>query len=88
MPETAPLPTTDTYGQITEEGLEKLRGRLNVEHEIKEPFLRFVNDDSIRHVARAIGDTNPLWIDRGVWARLVVWLSGRPAGLPIWGDMG
>ena len=63
MPETAPLPTTETYGQITEEGLEQLRGRLNVEHEIKEPFLRFVNDDSIRHVARAIGDTNPLWID-------------------------
>lgn len=51
------------YGTITEEGLEQLRRRMGVEHEIAEPFLRYVNADSIRHVARAIGDTNPLWID-------------------------
>lgn len=63
MPETAPPETTETYGQITEAGLAKLRQRLHVEHDIAEPFLRYVNDDSIRHVARAIGDTNPLWID-------------------------
>jgi acyl dehydratase len=62
MPKTAP-PPGETYGRITEEGLEKLGARLYVEHEITEPFLRFVNGDSIRHVARAIGDTNPLWID-------------------------
>ena len=65
MPETAPLPTTETYGQITEKDPEQGGGRLNVKHQIKEPFLRFVNDDSIRHVARAIGDTNRLWIDPG-----------------------
>jgi len=63
MSQTAPPPGTESYGRITEEELAKLRKRLNVEHEIKEPFLRFVNDDSIRHVARAIGDMNPLWID-------------------------
>jgi len=52
------------YGQITEEGLEQLRRRMNIEHPIEEPFLRYVNGDSIRHAARAIGDMNPLWIDR------------------------
>ena len=51
------------YGRITEEGLERLRGRMNKIHPIDEPFLRFVNADSIRHVARAIGDMNALWIN-------------------------
>lgn len=51
------------YGQITEEGLAKLEGRMGVEHPIEEPFLRSINDDSIRHAARAVGDMNPLWID-------------------------
>jgi acyl dehydratase len=51
------------YGRITEEGLEQLRGWMNIEHPIEEPFIRYVNADSIRHVARAIGDMNPLWID-------------------------
>jgi acyl dehydratase len=57
------MSTTTTYGKITEEGVAQLERRLDVEHEIAEPFLRYVNSDSIRHVARAIGDTNPLWID-------------------------
>jgi hypothetical protein len=52
-----------TYGTITEEGLEQLRRRINIEHPVDEPFLRYVNSDSIKHVARAIGDMNPLWID-------------------------
>ena len=51
------------YGRITEEGLAQLRRRMHVEHSIDEPFVRYVNADSIRHVARAIGDMNPLWID-------------------------
>lgn len=50
-------------GRITEEGLEQLRRRIGVEHPIEDPFVRFVNDDSIRHAARAVGDANPLWID-------------------------
>jgi acyl dehydratase len=64
MPEVATTPDREpVYGRITEEGLDQLRRRIGVEHEIAEPFLRYVNDDSIRHVARAIGDANPLWID-------------------------
>lgn len=53
-----------TYGRITDEGLEQLRRRVGVEYPIEDPFLRYVNEDSIRHVARAIGDMNPLWVDR------------------------
>lgn len=52
------------YGLITDEGLDQLRRRMNVEHPIEEPFLRYVNSDSIRHVARAIGDMNALWINQ------------------------
>lgn len=63
MADATPTSTREIYGRITEEGLDKLRARLDVEHAIEQPFLRYVNDDSIRHVARAIGDTNPLWID-------------------------
>ncbi len=51
------------HGRITDEALATLERRTGVEHEIAEPFLRYVNADSIRHVARAIGDKNPLWID-------------------------
>jgi acyl dehydratase len=57
------------YGQITEEGLAQLRRRMGVEHEIVEPFVRYINWDSIRHAARAIGDTNPLWADPDHGAR-------------------
>lgn len=52
-----------TYGQITDEGIDQLRRRMHKEFPIEEPFVRYVNSDSIRHGARAIGDTNPLWID-------------------------
>jgi len=51
------------YGRITEEGLAQLQRRMNVEWPIEEPFLRYINGDSITHAARAIGDMNPLWID-------------------------
>ena len=51
------------YGLITEEGLDQLRRRMHIEHPIEQPFLRHVNCDSIEHVARAIGDMNPLWIE-------------------------
>lgn len=51
------------YGKITEDGVEQLRRRVGVEHPIDDPFVRFVNADSIRHAARAIGDMNPLWLD-------------------------
>lgn len=53
----------NTYGQITDEAVEQVRGRLRKVYPIEEPFVRYVNSDSIRHAARAIGDMNPLWID-------------------------
>lgn len=53
----------NVYGRITDEGLAQLERRMNVEHPITEPFLRYINADSIAHAARAVGDMNPLWID-------------------------
>lgn len=53
----------DGYGLITDRAVEQVRRRLNRVHPIEEPFVRYVNADSIRHAARAIGDANPLWID-------------------------
>ncbi len=55
---------TGTYGKITQEGIDTLHRRMHQVHPIEQPFLRYVNGDSIRHAARAIGDMNPLWIDR------------------------
>ena len=53
----------NTYGKITDEAVAEVRRRLNKVYPIEEPFVRYVNSDSIRHVARAIGDMNPLWIN-------------------------
>lgn len=55
---------TGGYGRITEEALDKLRRNIGKPYPIEQPFLRYVNADSIGHVARGIGDANPLWIDR------------------------
>ena len=51
------------YGKITEQAVGRLRSRLGKVVPIEYPYLRYVNQDSITHVARAIGDTNPLFID-------------------------
>lgn len=55
---------SDGYGRITEEQLDRLRRNIGKPYPIEQPFLRYVNADSIAHVARGIGDDNPLWIDR------------------------
>jgi acyl dehydratase len=66
----ATTPTkADSYGRITDDGIEQVRRRLHTVHPIDEPFVRYVNADSIRHAARAIGDANPLWIDPAHGAR-------------------
>lgn len=49
------------YGRITDRAVARLRDRLGKVVPIKYPYLRYVNQDSITHVARAIGDTNPLF---------------------------
>jgi acyl dehydratase len=53
----------DEYGKITDDAVARLRDRLGKTVPIEYPYLRFINQDSITHVARAIGDTNPLYID-------------------------
>ena len=52
-----------TYGLITEEAIADVKRRMHKVEPIKEPFVRFINADSITHIARAIGDINPLWTD-------------------------
>lgn len=54
---------SNVYGRITDAAVDEVRRRLGRVFPIEEPFVRFVNADSIRHAARAIGDMNPLWID-------------------------
>jgi acyl dehydratase len=53
----------DEYGRITQEGIDRIRARTGKHYPIEHPFVRHVNQDSINHVARAIGDDNPLWTD-------------------------
>ena len=50
-------------GRITDEAVERLRGRIGKVFPIDEPYVRYVNRDSITHVLRALGDTNPLYAD-------------------------
>jgi acyl dehydratase len=49
------------YGKITEDAIAKLRSRFGKTLPIENPYIRHVNQDSAMHVARAIGDTNPLY---------------------------
>lgn len=52
------------HSLITEEALEKLRqdiGKLIVRE--SPPMFRWINEDSIRRFAHAVGDDNPLWTD-------------------------
>lgn len=53
-----------TTGQITDEGLARLRARIGiaVPHP-QPPHYRRPNEDCFRHVAEAYGDPNPLWCD-------------------------
>ena len=51
------------YGMISEGAVARLRNRLGKVVPIEYPYLRYVNQDSVTHVARAIGDTNPLFTD-------------------------
>lgn len=51
------------YGKITDHEIEKIRLRHGKVYPITIPFVRYVNQDSIEHLARAIGDANPLWMN-------------------------
>jgi acyl dehydratase len=60
------------YGRITEEALAELRARMGKQYPITQPFNREVTRDAILHYARAVGDTNPLWLDEE-YARSTPW---------------
>jgi acyl dehydratase len=49
------------YGKMTEAAIEKLRSRMGKVFPIEQPYIRYVNRDSITHVVRCLGDTNPLY---------------------------
>ena len=54
----------DTVGQITDEAVAKLRGRIGVPQLYPAPpHYRRPGEDAFRHVARSYGDDNPLWCD-------------------------
>lgn len=54
---------SDEYGRMSEEAVAKLRRRLGKVMPIDEPYIRYINRDSITHFARAVGDQNPLYVD-------------------------
>jgi acyl dehydratase len=53
----------NTYGKITDEAVAQVRARIGKRHAVEQPHVRYVNADSIRHVAHGVGDVNPLWLD-------------------------
>ena len=55
--------THPEYGKITDVELDKIRARHGKVYPVDKPFVRYVNQDSIEHVARAIGDGKPMWMD-------------------------
>ena len=69
-----------TEGQITDEGVARLRARIGIaEPNPQPPHYRCPDTDAFRHVAEAYGDDNPLWCDPSYAARDPV---GRPIAPP------
>lgn len=54
---------TTTDARITDEALADLRKRIGVEVSIEDAFNELACKDAIRHFARGVGDTSPLWQD-------------------------
>lgn len=57
--------TAFVYGKITPAALEQLRARIGKTFPVDEPYIRHINVDSVRHICRAIGDMNPLYVGHG-----------------------
>lgn len=55
--------TSTEYGTMSDAAVEKLQSRMGRVYPINRPYVRHVNQDSIGHVARALGDNNPLYTD-------------------------
>ena len=59
------MSTPSNTGEITDDGLSRLRSRLGVVIENRtQPHVEEATKDTIRHFAWGIGDDNPLWVDR------------------------
>ncbi|MDH6293308.1 FAS1-like dehydratase domain-containing protein [Rhodococcus opacus] len=59
-----PTMTAPDYGRITPAGIAGLQSRVGEQVPITQPYLRQVSQDAILHMARALGDANPLYFDR------------------------
>src|SRR5215470_3588327 len=51
------------YGKITDEGLEKIRARIGRGFENRRPWRTEVTRDAIYHLALAVGDLSPMYVD-------------------------
>ena len=71
-------------GQITDEGLARLRATIGIAVPHTQPPHYFrPNEDAFRHVAESYGDANPLWSDPE-YATKSVW--GSPSHHPPWSE--
>jgi acyl dehydratase len=64
------------YGKMTEAAVARLKARIGRVYPIDDPYVRHVNQDSITHMARGLGDMNPLFVDpeyarKTRWEKLV-----------------
>ena len=51
------------HGKITDEGLDRIRARIGKGFESRRPWRTEVTRDAIYHLALAIGDLSPLYVD-------------------------
>ena len=69
MADTAEAPAS-TYGNLTDAGVERLRGQLGIQFGRHTPPHNYeAHMDAFRHLANGYGDGNPLWSDRGYAAK-------------------
>jgi acyl dehydratase len=77
---------TDTTGQITDEGIARLRARIGVpEPWTRPPHYYRPNIDAFRNVAESYGDDNPLWCDPE-YAEKTVWGGSLAPPVLVGGD--
>jgi acyl dehydratase len=63
---------SEEHGRITDEGIAKLRARIGKGFPGRRPWRTEVTRDAIYHLALAIGDLNPLYLD-DEYARKTRW---------------
>ncbi|MDH6293297.1 FAS1-like dehydratase domain-containing protein [Rhodococcus opacus] len=64
------------YGKMSDSAVARLRNRIGRVYPIEDPYIRYVNQDSITHIARCLGDMNPLFVDpdyaaKTRWGKLI-----------------